>query len=225
MRALHPSPFSRAAQLTLAAALAAVAPAAAFVNFETPHVHPLDLSPDRTMLAAVNTAAHTLELFDVSTGLARRIGSLPVGLDPISVRFRTDGEAWVVNRISDSVSVVDVAARRVRATLATDDEPADVVFAGDPQRAFVSCSQTDTVLVFDPGNPNKRPRVVKIGAEKPRALAVSADGETVFAAIFASGVATSLANGVIMAQDAIASGLANERLEELTRISKLMGET
>ena len=45
------------------------------------------------------------------------------------------------------------------------------------------------------------------------------------AAIFASGVATSLANGVIMAQDAIASGLANERLEELTRISKLMGET
>jgi anthranilate phosphoribosyltransferase len=44
------------------------------------------------------------------------------------------------------------------------------------------------------------------------------------AAIYASGVATSLANGVAMAQDAIAAGLANERLEELVRISSLMGE-
>jgi anthranilate phosphoribosyltransferase len=44
------------------------------------------------------------------------------------------------------------------------------------------------------------------------------------AAIYASGVATSLANGVTMAQDAIAAGLANERLEELVRISSLMAE-
>jgi anthranilate phosphoribosyltransferase len=44
------------------------------------------------------------------------------------------------------------------------------------------------------------------------------------AAIYAAGVATTLANGVIMAQDAIAAGLANERLAELVRISRLMGE-
>ena len=44
------------------------------------------------------------------------------------------------------------------------------------------------------------------------------------AAIYAAGVATSLGNGVIMAQDAIAAGLANECLQELVRISKLMGE-
>ncbi len=44
------------------------------------------------------------------------------------------------------------------------------------------------------------------------------------AAIYAAGVATSLANGVIMAQDAIAAGLANERLQELVRISSMMGE-
>ncbi len=45
------------------------------------------------------------------------------------------------------------------------------------------------------------------------------------AAIYAAGVATSLANGVIMAQDAIAAGLANERLQELVRISRLMAES
>ncbi|MDH3644063.1 MAG: anthranilate phosphoribosyltransferase [Gammaproteobacteria bacterium] len=45
------------------------------------------------------------------------------------------------------------------------------------------------------------------------------------AAIYAAGVATSFKNGVIMAQDAIAAGLANERLSELVRISGLMGES
>ena len=44
------------------------------------------------------------------------------------------------------------------------------------------------------------------------------------AAIYVSGVATSLANGITMAHDAIASGLANERLGELVRITSLMGE-
>ncbi len=45
------------------------------------------------------------------------------------------------------------------------------------------------------------------------------------AAIYVSGVAISLANGVTMAQDAIASGLANERFEELVRITSLMNES
>jgi anthranilate phosphoribosyltransferase len=44
------------------------------------------------------------------------------------------------------------------------------------------------------------------------------------AAIYVSGVATSLNNGVAMAQDAIATGLAKERLAELVRISRMMGE-
>ena len=44
------------------------------------------------------------------------------------------------------------------------------------------------------------------------------------AAIYAAGVATSFANGISMAQDAIASGLARERLAELVRITSLMGQ-
>ena len=45
------------------------------------------------------------------------------------------------------------------------------------------------------------------------------------AAIYASGVARSWKMGVDMAQDAIAAGLANERLQEFVRITKLMGES
>ncbi|MFK7915107.1 MAG: anthranilate phosphoribosyltransferase [Pseudomonadales bacterium] len=45
------------------------------------------------------------------------------------------------------------------------------------------------------------------------------------AAIYAAGVARSWKMGVDMAQDAIAAGLANERLQEFVRITKLMGES
>ena len=47
---------------------------------------------------------------------ARRTpASVPVGLEPVAVAARTDSEVWVVNHLSDSVSIVDVDARRVRA--------------------------------------------------------------------------------------------------------------
>ena len=45
------------------------------------------------------------------------------------------------------------------------------------------------------------------------------------AAIYVSGVANSLLNGVAMAQDAISSGQAKERLAELVRITSLMSES
>ena len=44
------------------------------------------------------------------------------------------------------------------------------------------------------------------------------------AAIYVSGVADSLIDGVVMAQDAISSGQARERLAELARISSLMAD-
>lgn len=59
---------------------------------------------------------------------------------------------------------------------------------------------------------------------KPDSSAADIVSMNAGAAIYASGVATNLANGVEMAQDAIASGLANERLQELIRITSMMGE-
>lgn len=44
------------------------------------------------------------------------------------------------------------------------------------------------------------------------------------ASIYTSGVATSLADGIAMAQDAISTGLANERFNELIRVTKMMQE-
>ena len=71
------------------------------------------------------------QLFDVSEGQPVFIGHVVVGVDPVSVRFRSESELWVVNHISDSISVVDLTSFRVVRTLATADEPSDVVFAGN----------------------------------------------------------------------------------------------
>ncbi len=158
---------------------------ATFWNWETPHVHPIDLTPDGSMLLAVNTADGRLEVFDATGSTLVPLASIPVGVDPVSVRARSSTEAWVCNHVSDSISIVDLPTRRVRATLATGDEPCDVVFAGTPQRAFVSISQLNEIRVFDPANIAATPTVLAIQGEDPRALAT--DGTRVYAAIFESG--------------------------------------
>src|SRR5687767_9013510 len=141
----------------------------AFMNFETAPVHPIALSPDGRRLAVCNLADGKLEVFDVTAGNLVPIGIVAVGIDPVSVRFRNAKEAWVVNHISDSISVVDIAVLRITATIQTLDTPADVVFAGS--RAFVSCAMPNTLQVFEAATRQLVTNVV-IDAERPKALAV-----------------------------------------------------
>lgn len=179
-----------------ASLLLAALPASAqnrWPNWESPHVHPLELTPDGRTLLAVNTADQRLEVFDVATdGALSHRASIAVGVEPVSVRARGDGEAWVVNHLSDNISVVDLAAARVLRTVDTGDEPADVVFAGDPQRAFVSVSQRNQLRVFDPANPAAAPQVLALQGEEPRALLASPDGSRVWVGFFESGNASTM---------------------------------
>ncbi|MCB1607296.1 MAG: hypothetical protein KDI71_10005 [Xanthomonadales bacterium] len=164
-----------------------------FVNWENHPIHALDRSPNGRLLAVAHTADQRVQLFDISSGAPVAVGSVVVGIDPVSVRFRNDDELWAVNHISDSVSIIDVPGRHVRATLNTADEPFDVVFASG--RAFVSCSQVNQIEVYELADLNAAPQVLAIAAEDPRALAVSADGRSVYAAIFESGNATTILGG------------------------------
>jgi YVTN family beta-propeller protein len=97
----------------------------------------------------VNTPDNRLEIFAVAVdGSLTRESSVPVGLEPVAVAARSDSEVWVVNHLSDSVSVIDVAASppRVVRTLLVGDEPRDIVFAGAQSggvfsRAFVTTAR------------------------------------------------------------------------------------
>src|SRR5437667_11095956 len=88
-----------------------------FVHFESSHVHPAAMTPDGTRLLVVNTPDARLSVFDVTGASPVRIAEVPVGLEPVSVAARTNGEAWVVNNLSDDVSLVHLTTLHTRAHL------------------------------------------------------------------------------------------------------------
>ena len=193
-RSIHSLNSACVLAVALAALLIVVRPTVAqsFVNFESPQSHPIDITPDGTTLLAVNTADGQLELFDLIRGLPVRRGSVAVGVDPVSVRVRNNTEAWVVNQVSDSVSVVDIASMRVTRTILIGDEPADICFTTKPSRAFVSLAVSSKLVSFDPSLATPVLTSTTILGAQPRALATSPDGTKVYLAVFESGNKTTI---------------------------------
>ncbi|MFW2373248.1 MAG: beta-propeller fold lactonase family protein [Gammaproteobacteria bacterium] len=183
-----------------------------FTLFESGHVRPLAQSPNGKMLFAVNTPDNRLEVFRINRKGLEYTSSIPVGLEPVAVAVRNNNEVWVVNHLSDSVSIVDVSknSMRVVRTLLVGDEPRDIVFAGnDRQKAFITTAHRGQNLPFDPQlttpgvgradvwvfDANKQGNslggvplnIITLFTDTPRALAVSPDGTRVYAAGFATG--------------------------------------
>ncbi len=185
----------------------------AFTAFESGQVRPLALSADGSLLYATNTPDNRLEIFRVGPRGLVSVASVPVGLEPVAVAVRNNGEIWVVNHLSDSVSIIDASIperAHVSRTLLVGDEPRDIVFAGpggarafvttahrgqntgrDPQLTTPGAGRAD-VWVFDANNlgatlAGTPLTVVTLFADTPRALTVAPDGNTVYAAAFQSG--------------------------------------
>jgi sugar lactone lactonase YvrE len=128
-----------------------------FLEFESGPVRPIALSPDGTHLFAVNTPNATLEIFNVTATGVTFAARVPVGLEPVAVAARGNTEAWVVNHLSDSVSVVTLTGTpHVTRTLLVGDEPRDIVFAGSSNLAFITTAhrgqqRTDPSISGVPG--------------------------------------------------------------------------
>jgi DNA-binding beta-propeller fold protein YncE len=128
-----------------------------FIEFESGQVRPVAISPDGKTLFAVNTPNGTLEAFDLTSGLPVFDYRVPVGMEPVAVAARSNTEVWVTNLLSDSVSIVSLAGTpHVMRTLLVGDEPRDIVFAGNPLRAFITTAhrgqqRTDPSIANVPG--------------------------------------------------------------------------
>ncbi len=128
-----------------------------YTLFESGPVRPLALSADGSKLFVCNIPDGRLEIFDVTaTGLLHS-GSVQVGVDPVAVAVAPNGQVWVVNHMSDSVSVVDAPTQRVVRTLLVGDEPRDIVFAGvGGTRAFITTARRgQNRPQVDPNDPNE----------------------------------------------------------------------
>ncbi len=162
-------------------------------NYESPHVHPIDATSTRVLV--INTPDARLSIFDVVGDDLVLADEVRVGMEPITVRALDDQTAWVVNHLSDDVTVVDLATGSVVATIATGDEPADVAFVPDPTSAgetwaVISVSQEDRVLVVEADAPFTEVASLDIRGSDPRALVV--DGTRVWVAVFESGNKTTI---------------------------------
>jgi YVTN family beta-propeller protein len=165
-------------------------PPSSYVNFEGSQTSPVRVSPDGTRLFAVNTPDARLSVFDLSQEFnPSLIAEIPVGIEPVSVNPRSNDEAWVINQVSDSISVVSVSRGIVTDTIYVKDEPADVVFAGN--KAFVTVSRSNAVRVYDVTT-HQLLKTIPLFGENPRALAVSPDSSKIYAAFALSGNATTI---------------------------------
>lgn len=160
------------------------AASAAYEHFEARQVHPLSMTPDGTRLIAADSSNARVTIFDLSGGAPVEMDQIPVGLEPVTVRARTNDEIWVVNEVSDSVSIISLSAGVVVETLNVGDEPTDVVFAAG--KAYVACARSGQLHVFNasthiPGTP------IALNGIYPHALAVNGDGTKLYAAFLLSG--------------------------------------
>jgi YVTN family beta-propeller protein len=168
----------------------ATAVAQSFVNFEGKQTSPVRLSPDGARLFAVNTPDNRLSVFDLSNPQNPiLIAEIPVGLEPVSVNPVNNDEAWVVNEVSDSVSIVSVSKHVVTGTIYVQDEPADVAFANG--RAFVTAARRNQIAVFDLVSHASITNIPVFG-ENPRAITVNSNGTRIYAAFALSGNRTTL---------------------------------
>jgi YVTN family beta-propeller protein len=128
-----------------------------YTLFESGPVRPLALSADGTKLFVCNIPDGRLEVFNVTPKGLVNAGSVPVGVDPVAVAVAPSGQVWVVNHLSDSISIVDVPTLRVVRTLLVGDEPRDIVFAGAGNtRAFITTARRgQNRPQVDPNDPNE----------------------------------------------------------------------
>ncbi len=161
-----------------------------YVNYESPQTHPIAVTPDGMTLLAVNTPDNRLSVFSLANPSSPvLLKEIAVGMEPVSVAAWSSDEIWVVNHLSDSVSIISLALGVVTDTIYVKDEPADVVFAGSPLRAFVSVSQSNLVNVYDLST-HGLVASIPIFGEDPRALAVKPDGSAVYVVVTESGNGT-----------------------------------
>ncbi len=163
-----------------------------YVHYEARHTHSIGLTPDGSRLLVLNSPDARLSVFDVSNPANPApvlVAEIPVGMEPVSLKARTNDEVRAVNELSDSVSAVSLSGRKVLATLRAGDEPADVVFAGG--KAFVSCARSNNIRVFDAATRAELAVLDPYGLY-PRALTVNAAGTRVYAAFQLSGNRTTI---------------------------------
>jgi hypothetical protein len=110
-------------------------PASNYTLFEVDPVRPVATLAKSGLVLVANTNDDFLEVLEPHGQGVRRCGAVQVGMRPVALAVtsedRHSAEIWVVNHLSDSVSIVELdtddCTGRVQQTLQVGDEPRDIV--------------------------------------------------------------------------------------------------
>lgn len=176
-----------------------------FANFESPHARSIAVSKTGERMFALNTPNHSLWVYSLEDpAKPLKMAEIPVGLEPVSLAVRSDNEVYVVNHLSDTVSVVDVDRQVVVDTFLVGKRPGDIILEGDlgedevkwavvtslAERSvwnFWLLSREDRRFGVRPG----RATPSSVESQEPRTLLASSTGE-LWVATFRSGNRTTV---------------------------------
>jgi YVTN family beta-propeller protein len=140
------------------------------------------LTSDEGRLVVVNREANSISIIRVrqqGQDVGIKLAEIGVGEEPRCVAVHpNDQVAYVTNGISATVSVVDLARRRVVTNLPTGAEPRGCALTPNGNLLYVANHTEGTVSIFFTGNPlNPIPvGAVPVG-RNPTALAITNDGD------------------------------------------------
>ncbi|HEV2238729.1 MAG TPA: beta-propeller fold lactonase family protein [Ktedonobacterales bacterium] len=146
-------------------------------------VHGLGLAPDGRTLYVTDVAGNALVAYAVlpggRLGAARRV---VVGAAPVHVVQTPSGLLFVTNFGESSVSVVDAARWRVRATITVPASPHGIVLAPDGRTAYVACANGGAVAALDAASQALTWTLPLPDGARPYSVALSGDGRYLYAA-------------------------------------------
>ena len=140
------------------------------------------LTSDQQRVVVVNREANSLSIIRVRAGgqdVGIKLAEIGVGEEPRCVAIHpNDQVAYVTNGISGTVSVVNLAQRRVVATIPVGTEPRGCALTPNGTLLYVANHTEGTVSILFTGNPlNPIPAgTVNVG-RNPTALAITNDGD------------------------------------------------
>jgi YVTN family beta-propeller protein len=146
------------------------------------HSTTIALTSDETRIVVVNREANSVSIIRVKDGqgndVAAKLGEVGVGEEPRCVAVHLGNqEAYVTNGISDTVSVVNLAQRRVVATIPVGTEPRGCALTPNGVLLYVANHTEGTVAIIDTASRTLWAKV-NVG-RNPTAIAITDDGDNV----------------------------------------------
>jgi YVTN family beta-propeller protein len=140
------------------------------------HSSPLALTADGSAVWSVNPDSDSVSVFEVAGDRNRKLAEIPVGDEPRCVAITPDDKTvYVTNALSGTVSVINVASGKVRATIAVGAEPTGCALTLDGSKLYVANLSSNSVSVISTGNDKLVRTIENVGA-RPRALAIAEIG-------------------------------------------------